>query len=195
MTISLRIFFAAILGFQLNIAFGQKTTEKDTGIIYHIYYHGYVPTNDDKTLFWQTQNEIPHTHFIVELYSWNKWVKKAKVSCNGSPGKHKYKLKVLPHSGENLFKVTLVNDSNAHVMSSKELNSVLNNTIVPVVNYKDKKGKDKITFSEETDYEILDLNGILVKEGRGISFSYADLEPGTYTLNYDNSSTNIVKKK
>jgi hypothetical protein len=194
MTFRLKIIFSLTFALQLNTAFGQGT-EKDTGMIYHIAYHGYTPNNHDKTLFWHTNNEVPQTHFIVELFCWNRWVAKGKVSASGKSGKHNYRLKVLPHSGENIFRVVLVNDSNVRIASSRELHSVLNNTIVPIVKYTDKKGAKEVSFNYETDYEIHDSKGTLVKEGRGTSVSYADLGEGTYTLYYDNSSYSILRKK
>jgi len=194
MTFRLKILFSLTFALYLNTMLGQ-TTAKDTGMIYHIAYHGYTPNNHDKTLFWNTNNEAPQTQFIVELFCWNRWVKKGKIPCSGKPGKHKYSPEVLPHSGENIFRVVLVNDSNVRIASSKELHSVLNNTIVPVVNYKDKKGPKEIVFNYETDYEIRDSKGTLVKEGRGTSVSYADLDEGAYTLYYDNTSAAIIRKK
>ena len=194
MTFKLKIIIALTCALYCARTFGQ-TKDRDTGMIYHITYHGYTPNNHDKTLFWFTNNEAPQTQFIVELFCWNRWVKKGKVPCSGKPGKHKYSLEVLPHSGENIFRVRLVNDSSICVASSTELPSVLNNTIVPVVNYTDKKGAKEVKFSYETDYEIRDLKGTLLKEGRGTSVSYADLEEGTYTLYYDTSSATIVRKK
>jgi hypothetical protein len=194
MMIKIKVIFVLLFILNSKLTFSQSR-DRDTGMIYHIAYHGYTPNDHDKTLFWFTNNEAPQTHFIIELYCWDRWVKKGRVLCSGQPGKHKYSLEVLPHSGENIFRVTLVNDSNVRIASSKELHSVLNNTIVPAVKFTDKKGAKEVKFNFETDYEIHDHKGTLVKEGRGASLSYANLDAGTYTLYYDNASATIVRKK
>lgn len=187
MTIKLKILFLLTLALYLNSAFGQ-TTNKDTNIIYHISYIGGPPSRNQHTLEWFTEREIPSTHFIIQQFCWNKWVKRGKITCSGKPGKHEYTLKVPPHSGENNFRVIIVNDSNDRITSSKEFKTELTKHPVPKVNYADKKGTKEIKFSSETDYEILNSKGTLIKEGRGISVSYADLDDDTYTLNYDNST-------
>ncbi len=104
-----------------------------------------------------------------------------------------YRFKIQPHSGENRMRVLLMNDSNVCLSISKELKWI--SPLTPKVSYTDKKGSKEINFSNETEYEVLDSSGTAVKVGRGTSVSYADLDIGTYTLNYDNSTATFKRSK
>ena len=206
MTFKLKIIFLLIFQFGLNATFGQKR-EPDTTFISRLTYfdqenvtQGEGPNNH--LLVWNTKKYIPKTYFVVEKFYWGKWVKQLKVNENSPLGKREYfskkesnciyKFKIPPHSGENIIRVRLMNDSNVCLAISKELKWI--SVATPKVSYTDKKGSKEIRFSDETNYEILDSKGTLIKDGRGISVSYADLKEGTYTLNYDNTSTSLNLK-
>lgn len=179
----------------------------ERGIFYHISYNG-GPRKDEinQTLFWYTHYELPaKTHFVIEHFCCNKWAQRGKVSGKGrpgtgnyagkEPGKYQYKFKVPAHSGENRWRVLLMNDSNVCLAVSKELRAVNNKgepTIFTAkVDYTLKKKTKEICFSDETYYELYDAAGILVDGGRGKKISYSALEKGTYTLNYDNSTATV----
>ena len=186
------------------MAFGQ-TNEKDTTFFSHLSFNDQkrLPEGpNNHLLFWHTRQYIPGTYFVVEHFCWGRWVNRRKIT-EKTVGKHEYfgkkgnnceyRFKIQPHSGENRMRVLLMNDSNVCLAISRELKWI--SPLTPKVNYSDKKGAKEIRFSNETDYEILDPKGTLVRDGRGTSVSYADLDDGTYTLNYDNSSASFVKKK
>jgi len=174
----------------------------ERGIFYHISYVG-GPVTDEKnqTLYWYTHYELPvKTHFVIEHFIWNKWTKGGKFSGKGrpgtdnyagkEPGKYQYKFKIPGHSGENRWRVLQMNDSNVCLAVSKEIRAV-NNKGEPTVynakvNYTIQKKTKEICFSAETYYELYDSSGKLIDEGRGKTISYADLEKGIYSLNYDN---------
>lgn len=184
--------------------FGQ-TKEKDTTFFSHLSF------NDQETLpegpknhllFWNTKKYIPNTYFVVEHFCYGRWINRRKIT-ETSAGKHEYfdktgsnceyRFKIQPHSGENRMRVLLMNDSNVCLAISKELKWI--SPLTPKVTYTLKKKTEEISFSSETDHQIINSKGILVKEGRGTSVSYADLDNDTYTLNYDNASTTFSRKK
>lgn len=59
----------------------------------------------DGTYTWITNNETGELPFVVEQKRWNKWVKVGEVPGLGTPGEHTYNFKVIPHSGENTFRI------------------------------------------------------------------------------------------
>jgi hypothetical protein len=174
------------------------------GVERHIFYHiSYNYTGRIKnTIFWYTHKELSNTHFHVEHFCWNRWIKREEVTRKGKPGKGNYagKIegkyfywgKIFPHSGENRMRVTLINDSDTAIAVSKELNWVA--TLTPKVEYTIRKKNREITFSEDTYFELYDSSGDLVDEGRAKIISYAKLKNGLYTLNYDNTTTKIKLK-
>lgn len=199
-----RIIIYLVFHLSLSAVFGQAK-EIDTAFFTHISYNDQesLPEGpNNHLLFWYTQKYIPNTYFVVEHFCWGRWVNRRKITetsvgkreyFSKAGNKCEYRFKIPPHSGENRMRVLLMNDSNVCLAISKELKWI--SPITPKVKYTDKKGSKEIKFSSETDYEIHDLNGKLVKTGRSTSVSYADLDNGTYTLNYDNSSGIFVKKK
>jgi len=204
MTFKLKIIFALTFLLGLNPTFGQ-TKEKDTTFISHFTYFDSesLPGGPNNHLLcWQAKNFIPNTYFVIEHLCWDRWIKRRKITETSILGKREYfektgsncqyKFRTPPHSGENRIRVLLMNDSNVCLAISRELKWV--STATAKVTYSTKKNTKQISFSSETDYEIINSKGILVKEGRGTSVSYADLDEGTYILNYDNSSTTFTKK-
>lgn len=203
MTFKLKIFFSLTFLLGLNTTFGQ-TKEKDTTFFTHLTYNDQdkLPVGPNNHLFfWYTKKYIPNTYFIVEHFCWGRWVNRRKVTETsvgkreyfGKTGsKCEYRFKIQPHSGENKLRVLLMNDSNVCLAISKEFKWV--SPLTPKVTFTDKKKTKEIQFSTETDYEILDSKGNLVKDDRGTTIFYADLDDGTYTLNYDNSTTTFTKK-
>lgn len=183
----------------------------ERGIFYHISYSG-GPSSGIKSqfLFWFTHQQLPpNTHFIIEHYCWNRWVRKAKVTGKGrpgtgdysgkEPGKFQYKFgKIPPHSGENKWRVLFMNDSNICLGVSKELYGIDSKgeplAFVPKVDHTNKKKDKEIVFSAETYYELYDALGTIVDKGFGKTLSYAILEKGIYTLYYDNTSTTFKNK-
>jgi hypothetical protein len=205
MIFKVKIFFALIFLVGLNAAFGQKR-ERDTTFIAHLTYFDpeTLPGGPNNYLLcWQAKQFIPNTYFVIEHFCWGKWIKRRKITETSILGKREYfgktgnncqyKFRIPPHSGENRMRILLMNDSNVCLAISRELKWVSIATVT--VTYTDKQKLKEIQFNNETDYEILDSKGALVKGGRGSSVSYADLDSGTYTLNYDNSSTLFTKKE
>ncbi len=170
----------------------QMTAGIDTTIFYHISYVGGVSGPHQHTLCWYTQNEVPNTHYVIEHFCWNRWVKKSKVTSLGKSGKHEYTCKVAPHSGANSMRVVLLNDSNIRLAVSKTLEWEA--VRIPKVNYMIKKKNKEIIFTSETCYEIYDAKENLIEKDYAKLISYAKLTEGTYTLNYDNSTTTFKQE-
>ena len=175
----------------------------ERGIFYHISFADGPSGKKNHVLGWYTHKEIPRTHFVIEQLCRNKWIKRGeRIAQKGLPGsgnyagkingKFLYTLKIPSHSGENGFRVLLMNDSNVCLATSKEL--LWTSKWAPKVEYSIKKRDKEIVFSSETYFELYDASGKLVKEGRATIISYDTLDEGDYTLNYDNTTATIKLK-
>ncbi len=201
-----KIYFILIILLNCLFISAQTSTKNlDTTFFSHITFNDQerLPEGPkNHLLFWNTAKYIPNTYFIVEHFSWGRWVKRLKISEKSPVGKHEYydksggkceyRFKIQPHSGENRMRVLLMNDSNVCLAISKELKWI--SPITPKVSYTIKKKDKEIVFSNETYYELHDASGKLIEQGRAAIISYATLDEGEYTLYYDNSTATIKLK-
>jgi len=160
--------------------FGYETKLKDTCKIVSINI------NKDGSLEWITKNETEERVFIIEEYRWNKWVKIGEIYGKGLPQEMKYSFKIIPYSGKNQIRVIQENESNI----SKKIEFT---SYEPKVKFTIEKVANEIKFSNKTMYEIVNSLGEIVKRGLSDSISYENLPKGSYTLNYDNSTTKFER--
>jgi len=151
-----------------------------------------ISISNDGVLKWSTTNEAGVLAYIVEQYRWNKWVYVGEVEGAVRTGAvNNYSFKITPHSGENKLRVKQVdytavprNSPTATYMSSK-----------PVVDFNPKKIEDKIDFTSETMFEVFDIHGNIVKKGYSDKIDATNLKKGLFYLNYDNATSEFMKKK
>jgi hypothetical protein len=146
----------------------------------------------DGTVKWNTTGEQGKLPFVIEQFRWNKWVKVGEVDGKGTPGSNDYSFKITPHFGENQVRVKQV-DYTSQPRYSKPFKF---QSSVPEVTCLVLRVKDKLEFSGgETMYEIYDKFGNIVKKGFGATVDVLNLAPDVYYLNYDNKTTEFIKKK
>jgi len=151
-----------------------------------------ISISNDGVLKWSTTNEAGVLAYIVEQYRWNKWVYVGEVEGAVRTGAvNNYSFKITPHSGENKLRVKQVDytavprySPTATYMSSK-----------PVVDFNPKKIEDKIDFTSETMFEVFDIHGNIVKKGYSDKIDATNLKKGLFYLNYDNATSEFMKKK
>lgn len=145
----------------------------------------------DGTYTWTTVNESGQLPFVVQQKRWNKWVRAGEVMGDGSPGNHTYTFKVVPHSGENTFRVKQTDLTNRSRFSE---NTLYNAAGVPAVTWTYDKSKGSINFSSSTMYEVYDQFGNIVKRGFATQVDVKDLKKGLYYVNYDSKMGESFKK-
>ncbi len=151
-----------------------------------------IAISNDGILKWSTTNEAGVLAYVVEQYRWSKWVYVGEVEGAGRTGAvNNYSFKITPHSGENKLRVKQVDytavprySPTATYMSSK-----------PVVDFNPKKVEDNIDFTAETMFEVFDIHGNIVKKGYSNKIDATNLKKGLYYLNYDNATSEFMKKK
>jgi hypothetical protein len=145
----------------------------------------------DGTYTWVTTNETGELPFIIEQKRWNKWVKVGEVPGVGKPGENTYTFKVIPHSGENIFRVKQT-DLTKRARFSESVSYVTN---IPPVTWGPTKPKEEIVFSASTLYEVYDQYGNIVKRGYSDKLDVSTLKKGVYYLNYDNKTGETFTKR
>jgi len=145
----------------------------------------------DGTLSWTTKAESGKLNFVVEQYRWNKWVKVGEVEGKGKPAAASYTVKVIPHSGENKFRVKQVDFS----PQPRYSDPVKFRAVIPEVTFGPLKADKEIQFSDETMFEIFDMFGDIVKKGFGKAVEIGALKKGAYYINYDNKTGETFIKK
>ena len=145
--------------------------------------------SSDGTYAWTTTNESGRLAYVVQQKRWNKWIRVGEVMGEGSPGNHDYSFKVVPHSGENTFRVKQTDLTNRPRFSE---NVQYTDAKVPVVTW--ASDKNAVRFSSATLYEVYDQFGNIVKRGFASEIDVKDLKKGLYYLNYDNKMGESFKK-
>ncbi len=147
-----------------------------------------VSIDSNAVLHWVSKNEIGKSLFVIEQFRWNKWVKVGEMDGKGGTEENVYSIQVVPHSGENQFRVK----------QSYGTTSGLSKTV-----YYKSKGKKvtfqhghihtEVVFSEETMYEVYDQEGNLLMKGTGKIIDCRKLPKSAYYLNYDNNQGEFIK--
>ncbi len=147
--------------------------------------------NPSDILKWTSKNESGALPYIIEQFKWNKWVFVGEVQGIGSAEPHDYSFQVTTHSGENKFRIKQAGLGVAPKTSS----SVILNSLKEKPTFVITKDSKMIQYSYETNYEVYDVFGTVVKKGFGKDTSIDNLKKGKYYLCYDNQVTEFDKKK
>ena len=146
-----------------------------------------ISVDDNGIISWTTTNEMGSLPYVVEQYKWNKWIALGEVQGKGTPEKNIYSFRAPLISGENKFRVKQVgNNKKPRYSDETKLTKKISN-----VNYNYNKSKREIIFDSETNYEVYNKFGNLVKKGFGKNINCANLEKELHYMNYDNSTMEI----
>ncbi|RZT92362.1 hypothetical protein EV201_2833 [Ancylomarina subtilis] len=144
----------------------------------------------DQFLNWGCTNEIGSLTFFVQQYRWNKWLTVGQLRGVGTDGLNYYRIKVPVHSGQNMFRVYQI-DQSEKVRYSDTIQ--FHSKIKPVY-LVNKKVTSRLNFSAPTQFEIFDTFGNLIFDGFGKEVRFDDLIPGKYYVNYDNTIGDFIKE-
>jgi hypothetical protein len=140
---------------------------------------------EDGHIVWMVNDDPTIAFYWVEQFKWNKWYRLGKVNASGTNGTNMYTFQVNCHSGENQVRIT-----DGFGRYSKPFKFLSNKPEVTMPGC-----HDNLVFSGETMYEVYDKEGKIVLTGKGSKIDISPLKPYVYYLNYDNKTTEFIKKK
>ncbi|MFM7722383.1 MAG: hypothetical protein ACKO7C_05195 [Bacteroidota bacterium] len=145
-----------------------------------------ISVNDEGLISFSTTGERVAINFFIEQYKWNKWVKVGEVNGIGASKEisNNYSFKTKLIAGENKFLVSQQSFDGA-IRSSQ---SATITSASPVVAFERNTKEMLFTFTERTNYEIVDMYGVVKMAANGDKVNYSKLTKGDYFLNFDNSS-------
>jgi hypothetical protein len=149
-----------------------------------------MAATEDGLISWSTVNEQGALPFVIQQFKWNKWVNLGEVQGKGTSNENTYQFKFVPISGTN--KVRVIQKSFSGKIRASD--PVSFDSDKQAVTYEYDKKRDKITFSDDTSFEIYNKYGQVAKRGFGKTVSLTNLRNSTYYLTYDSSMDEIVKK-
>lgn len=116
--------------------------------------------NNSGILKWTAKNESGSLPYVIEQFKWNKWVYVGEVQGVGTAESHDYSFQISTHSGENKFRVKQVGLGATPKVSSP----VIINSGTDKPSYMITKDNKAIQYTIETDFEIYDAFGSVVKK-------------------------------
>lgn len=149
-----------------------------------------IECNSQGQLLWETSGEMGKLMYVVQQFKWNKWVNVGEVMGNGTSGKNVYRFQVSLTSGQNRFRVA---QKSYEGEWRKSQAAEVSSTVPPVTFRYDRKTK-LISFSADTNYELYNPYGQIVKRGYGSSLDLTTLQKSEYYISYDNRTDKFIRK-
>lgn len=149
-----------------------------------------INVDEGGMLTWETLNEQGRIPFVVQQYKWNKWVNVGEVMGTGTSTKNSYSFQTAPVSGTNKFRVI----QKSYEGKNRQSESVEFNSSKPEVTFSYDKKSKSIAFSSETNYELYDEYGRIIKRGFGTSADLTVLPKGVYYVSYDSETKKFEKR-
>jgi hypothetical protein len=147
------------------------------------YYFLSALFTGDEYVSWQCVEHGGKFTYVIEQYRWNKWIKCGEMySTNGMDTmSYSFSVKKYLHSGENQFRVKVVDLSGTKAVSSEI--KISESKIDPFIIKQDEM---VILFADQTLFEVYDQNGRIVDRGFATAINPHKYPKGAYYLNYDN---------
>jgi len=149
-----------------------------------------IAISNSGLLEWSTSGETGQLPYVIQQFKWNKWVNVGEVTGKGTSGKNAYSFQTVEVSGLNKFRIGQ-KDSEGETRTSQSVDYKSSKSSVSVVY--DKKSK-KLIFTSDTNYELYNAYGQIVKRGFGSEADLSGLPKDEYFINFDNSSEKFFRK-
>ena len=118
------------------------------------------------------------------------WEEVYTFQAKGNVELNRYSVPTFHEILDNTYRIIYKPLENEPVISEPVVYTVTSNPI----SFYPTSVTTKITFSEPTEYEIFDMNGRSIKQGRGDEVFLQELKPGEYFVKFQNRYERFVKK-
>ena len=146
--------------------------------------------DDNGEVRWVTSEERGRMPFVLQQLKWGKWVDVVRVDGLGGPGERHYNARFKPVQGENILRLThLAADGALEVKGEARFTSKAN-----PIRFDYDPRNERMAFSEETQYEVVNAFGTVVLQGHGKEVILRYLARGEYFVNYGARSETFKKR-
>lgn len=149
-----------------------------------------IDVDSNGLLKWETVNEQGKLPFIIQQFKWNKWVNVGEVIGEGTSVKNSYNFQTTAVSGTNKYRIAQKSyDGKLRKSAPVEYNSS-----VTAVSFSYVKKTGALNFSSETNYELYNVYGQIIKRGFGNTIDLSNLPKNEYYISFDSMTEKFVKK-
>ncbi len=149
-----------------------------------------IKVDDSGMLSWETLNEQGKLPYVIQQYKWNKWVNVGEVMGKGTSTKNNYQFQTTPVSGTNKFRVIQKSQEGGNRISPST--EYLASKSAVTFSY-DKKTR-QLTFSEDTNYELYNEYGQIVRRGFGTGIDLGTFPKGFYYISFDSLTEKFERR-
>lgn len=184
--------FGIVTGSLSNTTNNNKTEQQSTVKLKPIKFEIINAKVSKKNILkWETKGEKNILPFIVEQYRWNRWVFVCEVKGYGAGNENKYEINVIPHPGDNRFRIS----QKGNFGEIRYSDVVKFSSNVKPIKLDLSRVTNFIKFPKACLFEIVDLYGNMVLSGFSYKADLRKLDPGKYFINYDNVTKEFKRKK
>jgi len=143
-----------------------------------------------ESIIWSVKGEVNLGRYFVEVRRQGAWEVAATLSGKGKTNLTSYMAKVAHKSGDNEYRIKFLS------LAGKVIYSESKNYLSKeeVITFFPQRVSGKLSFSAQTDYAIMDMNGQTLKKGRGTSVDCSDLKTGMYQVRFEGKTDKFFKK-
>lgn len=143
----------------------------------------------DSLISWSTEGDQAVLRYFIEKRLNSRWIIVKTAASTNDSSSH-YTVGIEHGSGENQYRIKsiLKNGDNIYSGIIKYVSHSRPITFYP------ERVSNKITLSKETDFQVLDINGNIMRKGKEKEISVENLSPGLYYLVIEDRTEKFIKK-
>ncbi len=149
-----------------------------------------IKVDGNGMLSWETLNEQGKLPYIIQQYKWNKWVNVGEVMGKGTSTKNVYQFQTTPISGTNKFRVVQKGQEGGNRVSPSA--DYLSSKSAVTFTY--EKKSQQLTFTEDTNYELYNEYGQIVRRGFGTGIDLSTFPKGFYYISFDSLTEKFERR-
>lgn len=144
----------------------------------------------EEKVHWSVLNETEEGTYYIQHEKSGTWVNVAIWRPKGEKGVVSYVQKVSHFKGRNRYRVRYLDENGKYYYSKVFFHDAQKES----VSFYPKRVSDKIMFTSEVKYKIMNSKGDVLKEGRGKEVDCSDLSMGAYRIVFDGRTERFLKK-
>jgi hypothetical protein len=145
---------------------------------------------DDKNINWTVEGETNNSVYYVEQLVNNNWTNLKVLTVQTQQKTNSYSVPVSHSVGQNTYRIKHQEKSGQITYSQ----TISYSSVQGMVKFYPRNVSNKIYFTANVDYEILNNQKKLIKKGKGKEVDVSNLQRGVYYVSFDNRTEQFLKK-